>query len=449
MGCRFMRFKGQIITNAINSLISLELVRRVLDEDKFGIEKSKIRDNPKKVEELRQKFEAKKKPIQDKIDYLKDLQNRISNSQTEESLVSLLRELEGIQIQASFVFDPLSRYLEETKSLPIHSKDRQDVSTEKRKNFVYRPKLQQLKQTIKRFSDIHNCLNAELASLQSVNSLNQSMIHGLPDEKGQIHSPAIETFTKESTASSSEVFPNNDPPAMADLNRSILVNGKKLNFIPTQDEIESGKYKTPVEKLKAQLLSFLDEDESLRNNPIAKEALCNAILKNGQSLQSIFTNEYLPENHKVWPLVDRSNNEPCLQADTIAIFNWTIKNGHLTVDIELDVKSVITPFSKISSAPRIIDTKTGEVREYDPEQEKSGDCPTILKYQSTVTFDTKPDAQPQEGNVQKTETLAIPHVNDFKVTVFHDQYQYTPTLAKSAELETKPKQASAPTSSNK
>ncbi|MBX9586213.1 MAG: hypothetical protein K2X50_03035 [Gammaproteobacteria bacterium] len=435
-----MRFKSQIITDSINSLISLELVRAVLDESKLSIETSKAQKDPKKVEALTQKLATKKERSLEIIHYLKDLQNRILENQTEESLATLLRELEGIKIQAHFVVDPLAKYLKEKNSVLVHSKSHEAPSSTKKKEFVYRPKLELLKQTINQFAEIHSGLNVLLASLQSVNAMNHSMIQGLPDNKGQINSPAIQEFTKDSTASNTEVFPDENPPAIFDLHRSVLVNGKLLHFIPTQDEIGTGKYKTPLEKLKAQLLSFLDEDESIRNNPIVREALCNAILKNGQSLQTAFTNEYLPDNHKVWPMVDRNNNELCLIADTEATYNWTLKNGLLTVDIELDVKSLTTPFSRIPSAPRIIDNKTGEIREYDPEQEKCGSCPTIIKYQASISFDTKPTAN---------ETLAVPQVNHYAVTVFHDQFQYTPTLTVFAELETKPKQATAPVSSNK
>ena len=67
-------------------------------------------------------------------------------------------------------------------------------------------------------------------------------------------------------------------------------------------------------------------------------------------------------------------------------------------------------------------------------------CPTIIKYQASITFDTKPAAN---------GTLAVPQINHYEVTVFHDQFQYTPTLTVFTELETKPKQAPAPASSNK
>ncbi len=418
-----MRFKSQIIIDSIESLIGLELSRNMLNTTKTEIARDKAKNDPKALEALNQKLESKQQKSQLRINYLRNLQNRIANNQTEESLLSLIREIEAIKVKAGFVTTPLLSTLKEEQSLLIHTKKGSPVKSQ----MIYSTTLDNRKKTTEFLMSIHGELNSLLRSYQISKQFNQSQFFGLPNAQAQITSPMINNFVQDATASNTENTGHN-PRALTDFGRGMLLNGVNINCNPTSDEFDNGLFKTPLEKLKAKLYEFLDTDESIRNNPSAREALCNAILKNGQSLQEILIKEYLAEFHKNWPLIDRNDNQRCLPADTVPYFNWAIKDGKLIMEMELHVKTVIKPHSTTHQAPEIIDRNTGELREYDPETERRGAAPTILKYQTTITFDLVTAPGSHDEPEQNVQTLAIPRVTLYEVTLFHDQFQYKPTL---------------------
>lgn len=431
-----MRFTSDIIKDSIANLMSLELIYQMQLTDKFQLEIQKVQasgahDIPKKIEILERRRQIRLQASQERIVYLQNLRTRLKASQTEESLISLLKEIEGIQIKSKFVVDRITNYLKASKSQPIHSKKGEP----RPEPIIYSTGLDRFKTTVGLFVSIHDFLNASLVSLRTSNNLGHRMILGTKDNLDQINSPAITEFIRKGTATSDEVF-GSDPPALSDIHRGILVNGKALNCTLTDADVERGLYKTPADKLKALFLEFLNSDDSLRNNPQEREALCNAMLKNAQALQAIFTNEFAPENYSNYPLVDRSNTD-CILANTITSYNWTIQNGHLTMDLELDVKTVMT------TTPQIIDQHTGIVRELDDELDDFGTCPTIIRYQGRITFDTASEVSSDEL-AQPVRTLAIPSVDQFEVSVFHDEFQYKPTLTDFHEFHVSPNQAPTP-----
>ncbi len=409
-----MRFQSEIINNSIEELIGQESVQRLFLLTNYGIEKNKAADNPERLAELDRKLKLKDDRITENKNYLKSLRTRFKESQTEESLQSLLNEIESIDVKVGF----FNQRLGSNRDSPP--------------KIVIRPKEGEYDKSIDSLKSIRNELMTSLQCIQSVKNKNHTTTIGMPDADQKITSPALEMFTRKSTATNHEVFPDNLPTALVDFRRNITVNGVKFTRTISADE------------LKTSLMEFLNTSESIRQSaPNVREALCNAMLKNGQALQTAFTNEYdAKKKPYLTPLT--LGNELCMIAQTEANFNWTInERGQLTVNIELDMKSVL-PMSNSKAFPLVIDKKTGEIREFDFESEKIGQCPTILKYQSSISFETKTETHEEAGKEPVTETVAIPHVNDYTVTLFHDQFQYKPTLTAFEQLETAPKQAAAP-----
>lgn len=414
-----MRFQSEEITKAIEELMIHENLQSIFLLTKDSLKKSSVANDPVKMAELDRKMNTKYDRITANKEYLRSLLSRIKESQSEESLLALLHEVENIEIKAGFVRQRLVPSLKKPPTIIIGTE------------------LEGFNTVNQHLQKIREVLTIYLKSVQTVKNMNHTKTVGTLDANQKITSQSIQEFTEKSLATNHESFPENKPTALVDFRRNITVNHVKFPKSITSDE------------LKKSLMEFLNTSEQIqRSPPIIREALCNAMLKNGQALQTVFTYEFKYGPPCITPLT--LGNEQCLIAQTEANFNWTLnEKGALTVNVELDIKSVILP-SNPKGFPLVIDRKTGEIREFDPEREKIGQCPTLLKYQSSISFDTTTKVHEEAGKEPVTETVAMPHVNDYTVTLFHDSFRYTPTLTAFDQLETNPKQpVEAPASSNK
>lgn len=418
-----MLFKTERISEAITKLIDIECAERVLDTSKYEIVKTK-----KDREELVIAYEERmhQRPIN--IKYLQELRRRIKANPSEATLVSLLQEIEGLHIKVGDRVLTFGQIFEKNQWGLTHRKN-QDIAPHD-VLFYYQKRIEgePHARPLEFLKHIHDQLNTQLSSLRSANTMNGVYIIGIPDETGKINSPAIREFISTSAASNKEIFPNDDPPALFDFRRGININGRGFPNIS-------------LDELKKEIHAFLQSSHKLRDDPKTTRALSNFMLKNGQSLQSIFTDEFIDRSlHRI-----TAGEFHYSIGDNNIFYNWTIDaQGELRLDMELDIKSIVQiPDSENFDPepdPFILDSQTGMLRESDKEKDDRKNCPTIIKYKASITFEISKEAPAFKSLAffqthLTSETIATPVVKTFDVTVYNDKIQYTPTLTNFTQLE--------------
>lgn len=398
-----MLFRKEEIISEINHLISDEAIRIVLSLSQYHLTYPK-NDN----EEQKKSLETVVNQRTANINYLKSLRARITERPSEKELMQLLKEIEKAPIQVgsqTFSTGDLLR----NKDLPT---------------------------SLQRMKKIHDSLNDQLASLEYSERTAGVLYIGEADESGQINSPVIQKFIANSKTSNKEEFPHDTPPAIVDLQRDILVNGR--NFPKFSEEA-----------IRKEIRAFLETSKKFKNNEKAKDALCNAILKNGQGLQELFVLEFVPSDSKDYPLL--IDGKSYMIGSNNTQYNWTINSeGDLCMEVELDIKSLIS-LTGDGAIPYIIDSRTGELRLFDEKRDEIGNCPTLIKYKASIVFDvkssdsaykTKAQFQASKGNPTLTE--AVPRINSFNITVYSDKVHYTPQLTQFYQLDIIPQEIPGP-----
>lgn len=345
---------------------------------------------------------------QQQIIYLTDLQTKLEKSQTEQSMLEILDKVGNIEIRAIITNKSLKQALQ---------KKRHEISI--RVPLASYGKISQFIKVIRESRE------AILQLLREEKSNTTRVIVGVPDEKsGRVRSPGIDDFIEKTKTSNVEHINENQPPALNDFRRDDRVNGTKLPEESTKT----------AAALRDSLMKFLSESQSAVDDS-SRLALCNAMLKNGQTLQTVFTNEMAQGRSSYVS----QQNHPLTYSQGVATFNWYLnEDGKLSIDLTLDVKSV-TDLSS-SPTPLVLDRTSGELREIDPKNKFNprGDdykeCPTLMTYKATITFDTEEIERPDKST-QNKEVMAVPSIAHYEVRVFSNQIHYTPTFSNYVQSE--------------
>ncbi len=428
-----MLFRKEEILQAIAKLISNEAVSMALSQTKYYFDYPKD-DNPQK----RAKIEAKRIQRTANIKYLNSLRARIKDRPSQNELIALLKEIESLPIQLGFKTFTPGELLDNTVWRSTQRKSVEKSSAPEGVVFYHQKKLtnETLPRPLHQLKRIHDSLKQQLASLEFSEKAEGVLYIAEADANGQINSPVIQQFIANSRTTNKEEFPDDIPPALVDLRRDIPVNGRTFP-------------KLSEEAIRKEIRAFLETSEKFRHNEKAKDALCNAILKNGQGLQELFVLEYAYSDPKDYHLMIDGKFYSIANNNTF--YNWTINpDGDLCIDIELDMKA-LRPLTEETGTVYVIDSKTGELAQFQNTKDNIDNCPTIIKYRASVVFDVKSSGsayktltqfQASKGTPSITE--AIPRVTSFDVTVYGDKVHYTPQLTQFLKLEIMPQERPAP-----
>lgn len=350
---------------------------------------------------IQEKYSQRLTRNQQQITYLVHLKDELQKTQSERSMLDLLDKVGSIEVRATMTNKSLKK---------IFKRKKPEISLR-----VPLTSYGKIAQFIK---NIQEQREAILQVLRNEKSNKVRVFIGMPDNKsGQVSSSSINQFIKDATTSNLEPLDKKQPPALNDFRRDDRVNGARLPEECTKT----------ADALRDTLMDFLGQSKSIVDDS-SRKALCNAMLKNGQTLQTVFTNEMAPGR----TCLVSQQNDPLTYSQGVATFNWHINGeGKLSVDLTLDVKSV-TDLSR-SPEPLVQDKKTGELRTFNPKTrhnpqgETYEECPTLLSYKATINFETK-EIKESENEAQDKEVMAVPTVSRYELKVLSNQLHYTPSL---------------------